>query len=66
VHVPRLPHLSTGLARPMPRVVEQRLMTPDPHSWQRVREWVCPKCLARIWTREGAPRCGVCGYREDT
>src|SRR5207245_1805003 len=35
------------------------------NDWLPPRFWSCPQCLATILTRDAAPRCGRCGFRED-
>ena len=33
-------------------------------SWLAAVPWTCPRCGAVIHTKELAPRCPRCGYRE--
>jgi hypothetical protein len=39
-------------------------MPPSPWSWLPPEVWTCVRCLAAIITREAAPRCPRCHYRE--
>jgi rubrerythrin len=35
------------------------------YSWLPAIEWRCPQCGAVQTTNEAAPRCSVCGHRQD-
>jgi rubrerythrin len=37
---------------------------PRTYDWTRPARWVCPRCDFATLTREAAPRCSACGYRE--
>lgn len=39
---------------------------PSAWSWAPARLWTCPGCASTVLTRDAAPRCGRCGFREGT
>ena len=40
-------------------------LDPKAFDWCEPRPWSCPQCQAVTVTKDAAPRCAVCGYREE-
>jgi hypothetical protein len=51
------------MLRLAPKVAE----VPTSHcDWLPPRFWCCPQCSSTILTRDAAPQCGRCGFKEGT
>jgi hypothetical protein len=62
-----IPDLDLG-AGPVDLVVNSNLdvVAPTPFAWLPARLWSCPGCASTVLTWEAAPRCRLCGFREET